>query len=301
MSEDACVFGQARSLVGIITDPPGPRTPAQLPAVIILDSGIVHRVGVNRLHVKLARKLAALGFVAMRFDFSGIGDSLAREDNLPFRKSTLDEMQQAMNHLNRTRGSDRFILIGICSGAGIALQTACIDARVVGVVPINCRGYLSGSNSGSNTDIRNRALLRHYWRIAFSSSFRFRNWLKAITGEVNYRSLVGAIGSQFKTLCSLPRNRSAAGVEHPFKSDLRSLLERGARLLFIHAEGDEGLDFVQMVVGDEVKDWSKAKAFELEVIPGANHTFALLWSQEKLVQLVCDWARDKNIAANFLR
>lgn len=301
MSEDACVFGRARSLVGIITDPPGPRTPAQLPGVIILNSGIVHRVGVNRLHVKLARTLAGLGFVAMRFDFSGIGDSLAREDNLPFRKSTLDETQQAMNHLNLTRGIDRFILIGICSGAGIALQTAGIDARVVGVVPINCRGYLSGPASGSNTAVRNRALLRHYWRIAFSSSFRVKNWLKAITGKVNYRSLVGAIGSQFRALCSLPKNRSAAGVEHPFKSDVRSLLQRGARLLFIHAEGDEGLDFVQMVVGDEVKEWSRAKDFKLEVIPGANHTFALLWSQEKLLQLVCDWASDKNIAASFLR
>ena len=82
---------------------------------------------------------------------------------------------------------------------------------------------------------------------------------------------------------------------------MRSLLQRGARLLFIHAEGDEGLDFVQMVVGDEVKEWSRAKDFKLEVIPGANHTFALLWSQEKLLQLVCDWASDKNIAASFLR
>jgi hypothetical protein len=69
-------------------------------------------------------------------------------------------------------------------------------------------------------------------------------------------------------------------------------MDRGVRALLIHAEGDEGLDLVQMVLGHEAKRWSISKAFRLEIIYGANHTFALLWSQEKLLQLVCDWAEE---------
>jgi len=290
MREDVCIFGDARSLVGVITDPAVPERSSRLPAIVLLNSGIVHRVGLNRLHVKLARILAATGFVGMRFDFSGIGDSPAREDNVPFRESTLHETQEAMNRLGQTRGIDRFVLVGLCSGAGIALQTACIDPRVAGVVAINCRGYLSGPNGGGNSHIRNRALLRHYWRIAFSSSFRVKNWLKAITGKVNYRSFVGALGSGLLGLLSPHKIPSTPGDEHPFKTDLRSLIDRGVPVLFIHAEGDEGLDYVQMVLGDDAKRWNDSKEFRLEIIQGANHTFALLWSQEKLLQVICNWA-----------
>ena len=291
MREEAFVFGAAGSLVGVITDPALPQQSSELPAIILLNSGIVHRVGLNRLHVKLARILAPMGFVGMRFDFSGIGDSPARQNNVPFQKSAIGETQEAMNHLGLTRGFDRFILMGICSGAGIALQTACIDPRVVGVVSINCRGYLDGANVGFNAQIRNRALLRHYRRIAFSSSFRVKNWLKAITGKVNYRSIIGALGRQLQNFFPVRNSQTAAGIEHPFKSDLRSLIHRRVAMLFIHAEGDEGLDYVQMILGADAERWQDSKNFRLEIIQGANHTFALLWSQEKLLQIVCAWVR----------
>jgi len=297
MREEACLFGSARSLVGVITDPAGAGTPSQLPGVILLNSGIVHRVGLNRLHVKLARNLAARGFVTMRFDFSGIGDSLARQDNLPMRKSSLSETQEAMNYLGATRGIDRFVLMGICSGAGIALKAACVDPRVVGVVPVNSRGSLSGPNADPGSHLRNRALLRHYRRIAFSSSFQVNNWLRALTGKVNYRMFVSATSSCLMSFFSLRKQPSFAGVGHPFQSDVRSLLERGVRLLFIHAEGDEGLDFVQMVLGNEVKQWSNSKEFRLEIIEGANHTFALLWTQEKLLELIYGWTEQIGNAA----
>jgi hypothetical protein len=178
--------------------------------------------------------------------------------------------------------------MGICSGAGIALRVACADERVVAVVPVNSRGYLSSPNGGFNSHSRPLALLRHYWRIAFSSSFRSKNWLKVLTGKVNYRSFIGAIGRQLQNLFSLER-QSAVRLEHPFKSDLRSLLERGVRMLFIHAEGDEGLDFVEMILGDEIQRWSHSQQFGLQVIEGANHTFALLWTQERLLQIICEW------------
>ncbi len=290
MREETCLLGPARCLVGVITDRADTEASSQLPGVILLNSGIVHRVGLNRLHVKLARNLAARGFVTIRFDFSGIGDSPARQDNLPFRKSSVSETQEAMNYLAATRGIDRFVVMGICSGAGIALRVACVDPRVVGVVPVNSRGYLSGPNADDNAYLRNRALLRHYWRIAFSSSFQFKNWLKALTGKVNYRMFVSATGSCLRSFFSHRKQPGFAAAGHPLRSDVRALLARGVRVLFVHAEGDEGLDFVQMAFGDDAQRWHDAQGFRFEIIQGANHTFTLLWSQEKLLQIVCDWA-----------
>ena len=287
MREEACLFGSGHSLVGITSDPA--KTPNPLPGVIFLNSGIVHRVGLNRLHVNLARNLAAKGFVTMRFDFSGIGDSLPRQDGVPFRDSSLSETQEAMNYLVATRGISRFIVVGICSGAETALRVACIDPRVVGVVPVNSRGYLSGPHNSGDSGLRNRALLRHYWRIAFCSSFQRKNWLKALTGKVNYRLFARAAGSGFMSFFSPGKEPGIAAARGRFQSDVRSLLERGVRMLFIHAEGDEGLDFVEMTLGNEMRRWSDSKKFRLEVIEGANHTFALLWTQERLLQIICEW------------
>lgn len=291
MREDACLFGKSRSLVGVVTEPPEATPARQLPAFIILNSGIVHRVGLNRLHVKLARNLAAMGFAVMRFDFSGIGDSQVRADNLPFFKSALDETREAMDYLVTTRGIARFILIGICSGAAVSLRIAATEPRVVGAIPINFRGYFQGLNQDANAHLRNRVLLRHYWRIAFSSSFRGKNWLKAITGKVDYQSLIRAISAQAKNLFSTHGRRAPSGV-NPFVSDLRLLAERGARVLLIHAEGDEGLDYVKMFLGNAEQQRDTSAMFKLEIVPGANHTFTLLWSQERLLKLVRDWAQE---------
>jgi pimeloyl-ACP methyl ester carboxylesterase len=291
MREDACLFGKSRSLVGVVTEPPETTQARRLPAFIILNSGIVHRVGLNRLHVKLARNLAAMGFAVMRFDFSGIGDSQVRTDNLPFFKSALDETREAMDFLVTTRGIARFILIGICSSAAVSLRIAATEPRVVGAVPINFRGYFQALNQDANAHLRNRVLLRHYWRIAFSSSFRGKNWLKAITGKVDYRNLIRAISAQARNLLSSRRGRAPTGV-NPFVSDLRLLAERGARVLLIHAEGDEGLDYVKMFLGNTDQQSEASAMFKVEIVPGANHTFTLLWSQERLLKLVRDWAQE---------
>src|SRR5690606_23743533 len=75
MRESAVLFGPTRSLVGVVTEPAAGSARPDAPAVLILNSGLVHRVGPKRLHVRLARRLAGLGFTCMRIDLSGIGDS----------------------------------------------------------------------------------------------------------------------------------------------------------------------------------------------------------------------------------
>ena len=75
MTEQVLLFGTNRCLVGMLTEPEKSQVPADLPAFILFNAGLLHRVGPNRLHVTLARRLARRGFPVLRFDFSGIGDS----------------------------------------------------------------------------------------------------------------------------------------------------------------------------------------------------------------------------------
>src|SRR4030095_13226651 len=111
MREEILLLGKTKSLVGIITDPPEAKRSNELPGIILLNAGIIHRVGPNRIHVKIARTLAPMGFVVLRFDFSGIGDSKVRDDNLPFEESGVRETQETMDYLSATRGIKRFYLI----------------------------------------------------------------------------------------------------------------------------------------------------------------------------------------------
>ena len=79
MKEHAIVFGREATSVGIVTEPAAKHTSPSLPAVVILNSGVIHRVGPNRIYVALARDLAALGFPVLRFDLSGIGGQLCSQ------------------------------------------------------------------------------------------------------------------------------------------------------------------------------------------------------------------------------
>ena len=82
MNEQALSLGPNHSIVGILTSPPRGVARKGI-AVLLLNAGLIHHVGPNRLYVRLARVLASMGFSTVRFDFSGIGDSCIRVDNMP--------------------------------------------------------------------------------------------------------------------------------------------------------------------------------------------------------------------------
>ena len=65
-SEQVVLMGAISSLCGIITRPAG--DPTGLP-IILLNTGIIHRVGHHRMNVTIARRYAALGHPVIRFDF----------------------------------------------------------------------------------------------------------------------------------------------------------------------------------------------------------------------------------------
>jgi pimeloyl-ACP methyl ester carboxylesterase len=293
MREHAVLFGKTASLVGVMTDPPDTIRGESLPGIVLLNAGLVHRVGPQRLYVKIARSLAAMGFVVLRFDFSGIGDSDVRTDTLPFDESAISETREAMHYLHTASRCERFILMGICSGAKVSLQTACDDPRVVGVVLINPRGHLHDVDDAVSVSIRNRTLARHYWRIMASSSFRAKNWLKFITGKFEARDLVKvARGFQLGRLL-LPQRRALPGVEKA-TADMRALAARGVYLLQVHSEGDKGLDYLHVVLSEEeIDELHACDKIRIETIDEADHTFNMLWSQQRLLQIIQRWLQTR--------
>ena len=129
-------FGDGEYLVGVVSEPTPPAA-RQRPAFIFLNAGLLHRIGPSRTYVMLARRLAGLGFTGLRFDHGGIGDSCNRRDTLSAEEGEASEVVRAMDFLIGTRGLSSFVLVGLCSGARMALKVGGMDERVTGVVSLD--------------------------------------------------------------------------------------------------------------------------------------------------------------------
>jgi alpha-beta hydrolase superfamily lysophospholipase len=283
MKETIVAFGKTRSLIGIVTHPED-RSSADLPAIILLNSGILHRVGPGRLYVKMARALAAQGFVVLRFDFSGIGDSRSSDEDISFEARTITEVDEAMKYLGTEYRSDKFVLTGICSGAQIAYETQCNDVRVVGAAPINIYRLLEPSDDRLASAVKNRSETRYLLQFSLLNP---ASWLKLFGGRADYRGILKKINFLLRKL--VPANKQEYRDTPRIKSDIRSITDRNAHLLLIYSVTDRGLDFVRETLGNEMNTaWEESGRFRIEVIR-ANHTFSLPSSQRELIGLMVNW------------
>ncbi|HEY0231914.1 MAG TPA: hypothetical protein VGC55_11730, partial [Dokdonella sp.] len=123
------------ALFGIATLPPAP--PQR--AVILLNAGAVGRIGPNRLHVALARRLAASGVLVLRLDLSGLGDSRTRPgagENIVYHAHALDDIGVAVDWA-RSDGVSQIAVAGLCAGAYHSLGAALADQAIDTIVMIN--------------------------------------------------------------------------------------------------------------------------------------------------------------------
>ena len=129
------MFGARNSLIGIVTRPV-PHSSEPLPAIVVLNTGILYRIGNNLMYVTLARTLAGAGCTVLRFDMSGIGDSDNRGGGLAPLEACLADVRDAVDWLAANLHVRQVILVGLCAGADHALL-ASADRRVRGLVLID--------------------------------------------------------------------------------------------------------------------------------------------------------------------
>jgi hypothetical protein len=141
MKERAVKFGAEGNLVGILTEPDG-AVPGR-PAVLLYNVGFGHRVGPHRLNVELSRELAARGFVSLRFDLSGLGDSDPRvAPGEPVERAAAD-LEEAMAYLSRRRGLERFALVAMCSGVDVGHVVATREPRILAAAFLDGYAYVT--------------------------------------------------------------------------------------------------------------------------------------------------------------
>ncbi len=134
--ERSIVYGQRASLVGVLTYGANVAPDSQA-CVLILNSGVIRKVGPARLSVVTARRLAEAGFDVFRFDFAGVGDSPARSDGQSLGDGVVLDVQETMDYLEKTFGYRQFVVVGLCSGADNGMRAAEVDDRIVGLAMLD--------------------------------------------------------------------------------------------------------------------------------------------------------------------
>jgi pimeloyl-ACP methyl ester carboxylesterase len=208
----AVTFGGGK-MFGVLSEPLQPR---EGPCVLILNSGLIYRVGPGRLSVELARSAGGAGLACFRFDLSGLGDSEPRVPPLGPIESVVADAREAMDHLDRHFGYRRFVLVGLCSGAVHAHHIAAADARVVGAALMD--GYVYSTLRSRLTEIGER--LRSPGRLA-------RGVLRRAVRLVSPGPAAPVASAEEDAF--LPFWPPRAKVE----TDLSALRDRGVALLFV--------------------------------------------------------------------
>ena len=225
MRERVVSIGQANPLVGILTQPEASAISNPSVAVILLNSGVIHRVGSCRLSVTLARTLVEqAGLLTLRFDFSGIGDSEARRNTLTAAESAVDEVLEAMDYLTREKQIKQFILYGLCSGAYASYRTAVKDPRVIGIAQIDGYCYLSWKS---------------YWYHYVPRIFALARWTSVVRRALGLKktvsgAAVSGVEQRFFEVPQFPDFPPKTEVE----AGLAQLAKRGLKLFSVFCRSD---------------------------------------------------------------
>lgn len=276
MKERIITVGKPIPLAGLLCEPD--KLDSSKPAVIIFNSGIMHHIGTCRLSVKLARKLAEIGYSSIRFDFSGIGDSDARLGSLSFAESAPQEAAEIMNFLQKRRGISKFILFGLCSGADAAYETALIDDRAIAICQIDPYAYKTLT-----------WYLIHYGSRMFKlgSWFRFaKRKTMTLVGSVNVSKKIEEIDEEFIEMPSYIREFPP---KKEVEANLKKLLNRGVAMYSIFPRSSHFNHQSQYANSMGLGVWESL--LKIDYMPEAEHIIPEPECQKQVVNNISDWVK----------
>lgn len=257
--EQAC--GQ---LFGILAEPID--VPSLGVAAVVLNAGAIRHTGPSRMWVEIARRWAARGVPTLRLDLEGIGD--ADGDDSRFTElaelyvlGLVDQVRAALDVLEARGVAERFVLLGLCSGAYWSFHGALQDDRVSAAFMLNPQAIFWDASQETVRDLR-KALLRR------------SSWLRLLRGEAplaRLRALAGKLPEGIVTLARRILSRLTARSDRDeLDRALQRLGETDKRVLWVFS-GEEPLHEELKREGrlERLQRWPHV---ELDLIPGRDHT-----------------------------
>lgn len=271
--ESVHCFGPGDILTGIVAQP---ETPHSTTCVVFLNSGLLHRVGPYRMFVDLSREVVAKGLPTLRFDLSGLGDSVARDDTQSERERIVADIREGLDFLEREFGYRQFVLIGLCSGADNAHWVALDEKRIAGAVMMDGPGYPN-------------------------LQFKIAHYAPRLLNPRTWRNKVVKLW----TLLSGSATKDAAGEAkrqevfvRPFppreqaEREIRAMVERGMKLLYLYTGGVEDYFNHASQFGENFPSLSVNRpdaSIEVRFNRQYDHTYSDLRHRRQMFDSVLGW------------
>lgn len=199
-----------------------------------------------------AKKLTERGIAALRFDFSGNGQSEGNFINTAYTRH-IQEMIQARDFLSG-RGISRFGLAGHSMGAAVAILAGSRMAQAEGICAFS--GRLGGLDPEGTFTPAQISELRDTGQVAFQSRGR--------------RLILP--GAFFEDAARYDILETIASLTPP--------------LLIVHGDRDEIIP-----VSNARAAKARNRRATLEIIPGADHMFGDAVLRDRVAALAADWFR----------
>lgn len=244
--------------------------------VVIVVGGPQYRVGSHRQFVLLARHLAALGHVVMRFDLRGLGDA---EGAFAGFESIGPEIDAAVEALYRQSHHVRqHVLWGLCDAASAILMrsaTHADDRRLAGVCLLN-----PWVRTPQGLD---RSHIKHYYRRRLLEP---EFWKKLMRGGVPLAAL-REFAAKWHRIRGRSQARSLSFIEQ-MREGWRSLQ---GKILLITSENDlTGLEFLDLAgTAPEWQGCLSPQQVQHITIAGADHTFSRASWRDEVASATLAW------------
>lgn len=297
-------ISQSPNLFGILSEPDQP-PPVDRPTIVLLNAGAAYRIGPGRMNVEMARQLASHGFRCLRLDLCGLGDSVTTEaasENDSYPSTAFRDIRLALDYLRRQKGSRRFVLMGLCSGAYAAFQSAAqfTDSDLVECILINPLTYYWRDGMSLETAPTLELIREHYY---LNSAFQPAKWLRLLSGrsQIGIHGALRLVAQRLGVTDRRSRARSSeSGAREPshpatedLTGDLKSVLGFNRQLTMFFSTSDPGHNILMYQAGRQARKMLRRGQMTARFIDGADHTFSRQTARKKLFSAVLEHLRQR--------
>ncbi len=273
MKESIIQIEENSNQVGIITFPQSEQKIEDY-AIVFINAGLINRIGPNGIYVKLARILGNYGFMSVRWDFSHNQSLGPGVHDYTYKETQVSDTRKVLDLINKKTGIDKYILVGLCSGADNAFWTALKDDRVKKLYCIN-GSFINSNDFNLLYPSLEKSIAQRYYR---KNLLSINKWIKTVRNRrVNSKKLMDKLKEATSKI-----NFKEADL-HLLDKNLSELKNKNVFIDFIYSEGSLGyelyLNYLKPVLGKV--------QYSFKLFKNTDHIFTPVSSQNKLIKYIC--------------